>query len=158
MQWLVKKGQANTAVMHYACWVRWVNQHDVVPSSALFWRQCPFFSMEKVVLSLGGLKNVGQVVSEPNRRLELRFRPQDIFCKPTCGERHQCSCKYLPSTRYLPHSSASPPAGNGITAYESNQYLPPSSASPPAGNGISAHVSTWYWYLLPSFSPLLLGL
>ncbi len=24
---------------------------------------------------------------EPNLRLELRFRPEDAFCKPTCGER-----------------------------------------------------------------------
>jgi len=45
---------------------------------------------EKAIKTLGGLRNIGQVVSEPNRRLELRFRPDDIYCKPTCGERHSC--------------------------------------------------------------------
>jgi len=46
---------------------------------------------EKAIKTLGGLKNIGQVVSESNRRLELRFRPDDVYCKPTCGERHTCS-------------------------------------------------------------------
>lgn len=40
-----------------------------------------------MVSSLGGLKTLSKVFGEPNRRLELRFRPEDIFCKPTCGER-----------------------------------------------------------------------
>ena len=40
-----------------------------------------------MIETLGGLDNIGRVVSEPNRRLELRFRPDDVFCKPTCGER-----------------------------------------------------------------------
>merc|ERR1719309_855879 len=46
---------------------------------------------DKAIQTLGGLKNIGLVLSEPNRRLELRFRVDDIYCKPTCGERHQCS-------------------------------------------------------------------
>ncbi|XP_023324634.1 general transcription factor 3C polypeptide 5 [Eurytemora carolleeae] len=46
---------------------------------------------EKAVRTLGGLDNIGLVLSEPNRRLELRFRSEDVYCKPTCGERHQCS-------------------------------------------------------------------
>ncbi len=37
--------------------------------------------------TLGGLTNIARVYSESSRRLELRFRPDDIFCKPTCGER-----------------------------------------------------------------------
>ena len=24
-----------------------------------------------------------------NRRLELRFRPEDVYCKPTCGDRYK---------------------------------------------------------------------
>ena len=40
-----------------------------------------------MIATLGGLDNIGRVVSESNRRLELRFRPDDVFCKPTCGER-----------------------------------------------------------------------
>jgi len=46
---------------------------------------------ERAIRTLGGLQNIGLVLSEPNRRLELRFRSEDIYCKPTCGERHQCS-------------------------------------------------------------------
>ena len=37
--------------------------------------------------TLGGLDTIAQVLEEPNRRLELRFRPDDVFCKPTCGEK-----------------------------------------------------------------------
>lgn len=46
---------------------------------------------EKVVKTLGGLETLAQVLEEPNRRMELRFRPEDVFCKPTCGERHSGS-------------------------------------------------------------------
>ena len=45
--------------------------------------------------TLGGLDNIGRVVSEPNRRLELRFRPDDVFCKPTCGERSSDTNSFL---------------------------------------------------------------
>jgi len=38
--------------------------------------------------TLGGLETIAQVLEEPNRRMELRFRPDDVFCKPTCGEKH----------------------------------------------------------------------
>ena len=31
------------------------------------------------------------MVAEPNRRLELRFRPDDAYCKPACGEKHHGS-------------------------------------------------------------------
>jgi general transcription factor 3C polypeptide 5 (transcription factor C subunit 1) len=49
-------------------------------------------SPDKALESLGGLNNIGLVLSEPNRRLELRFRPEDIFSKPACGEPHHCTC------------------------------------------------------------------
>jgi len=47
--------------------------------------------VDKMINTLGGLKNIGQVVAEPNRRLELRFRPDDVYCKPACGEKHHGS-------------------------------------------------------------------
>lgn len=31
---------------------------------------------------------IRQTVDAPNRRLELRFRPDDGYSKPTCGDRH----------------------------------------------------------------------
>ena len=34
-------------------------------------------------------------MEEPNRRLELRFRPDDVFCKPACGEKHPSSSLLL---------------------------------------------------------------
>merc|ERR1719220_327061 len=45
-------------------------------------------STDKMLETLGGLETIAQVLEEPNRRLELRFRPDDVFCKPTCGEKH----------------------------------------------------------------------
>ena len=40
-------------------------------------------------------------MEEPNRRLELRFRPDDVFCKPACGEKHPSSSLLL---RFHPSS------------------------------------------------------
>ena len=36
-----------------------------------------------------------QVYCEDNRRMELRFRPSDVYCKPTCGERHNTTALLL---------------------------------------------------------------
>lgn len=36
-----------------------------------------------------------QAYCEKNRRLELRFRPDDVFCKPACGDKHQVSAVLL---------------------------------------------------------------
>ncbi len=44
-------------------------------------------NVDAMLQTLGGIDNVSRVMQEPNRRLELRFRPDDVFCKPTCGER-----------------------------------------------------------------------
>lgn len=30
-----------------------------------------------------------QVCSKPNRRLELRFRPGDVYCRSACGDRQK---------------------------------------------------------------------
>lgn len=65
-------------------------------------------NVDKMVQTLGGISNIGivssdvcalilyniineqnQVYSAKNRRVELRFRPDDIYCKPTCGDRSQ---------------------------------------------------------------------
>ncbi|KAL1124661.1 hypothetical protein AAG570_001285 [Ranatra chinensis] len=44
-------------------------------------------NVDKMLDTLGGLHEVSMVYSERNRRLELRFRPDDIYCKPACGDR-----------------------------------------------------------------------
>ncbi|KAK9305917.1 hypothetical protein QLX08_003275 [Tetragonisca angustula] len=43
---------------------------------------------DKAIETLGGIQSISTAVNTPNRRLELRFRPDDIYCKPTCGDRH----------------------------------------------------------------------
>ncbi|XP_076762413.1 general transcription factor IIIC subunit l(2)37Cd [Xylocopa sonorina] len=43
---------------------------------------------DKAIETLGGIQTISTAVNTPNRRLELRFRPNDGYCKPTCGDRH----------------------------------------------------------------------
>ncbi|RVE65406.1 hypothetical protein OJAV_G00116200 [Oryzias javanicus] len=42
---------------------------------------------DKMLETLGGEQTVSKTFADPNRRLELRFRPQDPFCHPACGNR-----------------------------------------------------------------------
>ncbi|KAM9820490.1 general transcription factor 3C polypeptide 5 [Neosynchiropus ocellatus] len=47
---------------------------------------------EDVMLqTLGGEQTLSSMFSNPNRRLELRFRPKDPFCHPLCGNRFPSS-------------------------------------------------------------------
>ncbi|XP_076653346.1 general transcription factor IIIC subunit l(2)37Cd [Halictus rubicundus] len=43
---------------------------------------------ERAIATLGGISGISTAVNTPNRRLELKFRPDDAFCKPTCGDRY----------------------------------------------------------------------
>ncbi|XP_024119003.1 general transcription factor 3C polypeptide 5 [Oryzias melastigma] len=42
---------------------------------------------DKMLDTLGGEQTVSKTFADPNRRLELRFRPQDPFCHFACGNR-----------------------------------------------------------------------
>ncbi|XP_004075167.1 general transcription factor 3C polypeptide 5 isoform X1 [Oryzias latipes] len=42
---------------------------------------------DKMLDTLGGEQAVSKTFADPNRRLELRFRPQDPFCHSACGNR-----------------------------------------------------------------------
>ncbi|XP_033606332.1 general transcription factor 3C polypeptide 5 isoform X1 [Cryptotermes secundus] len=44
---------------------------------------------DRAIRTLGGLQNISTTYSLKNRRLELRFRPDDAFSKPACGDRHK---------------------------------------------------------------------
>ncbi|XP_037548560.1 general transcription factor 3C polypeptide 5 [Nematolebias whitei] len=44
-------------------------------------------SVDKMLETLGGEQTISKSFSDPNRRLELRFRPQDPFCHYVCGNR-----------------------------------------------------------------------
>ncbi|XP_075213058.1 general transcription factor IIIC subunit l(2)37Cd [Lycorma delicatula] len=44
---------------------------------------------EKMLATLGGLESISVVCSKPNRRLELRFRPDDVYCRSACGDRQK---------------------------------------------------------------------
>ncbi|XP_058472508.1 general transcription factor 3C polypeptide 5 [Solea solea] len=48
-------------------------------------------STTNMLETLGGEKVVSKTFAHPNRRLELRFRPQDPFCHPLCGNRFPSS-------------------------------------------------------------------
>ncbi|XP_076243730.1 general transcription factor IIIC subunit l(2)37Cd isoform X2 [Calliopsis andreniformis] len=43
---------------------------------------------DKAIETLGGISNISTAVNTPNRRLELRFRPDDIYSKPACGDKY----------------------------------------------------------------------
>ncbi|XP_017280976.1 general transcription factor 3C polypeptide 5 [Kryptolebias marmoratus] len=51
-------------------------------------------SVDKMLETLGGEQTISKTFGDPNRRLELRFRPQDPFCHYLCGNR-------LPSSNLL---------------------------------------------------------
>ncbi|KAB7500385.1 General transcription factor 3C polypeptide 5 [Armadillidium nasatum] len=42
---------------------------------------------DKMLEALGGIKKISEVCHDENRRMELRYRSDDQFCKPLCGER-----------------------------------------------------------------------
>ncbi|XP_027134438.1 general transcription factor 3C polypeptide 5 [Larimichthys crocea] len=48
-------------------------------------------SVDKMLDTLGGEQGVSKTFAHPNRRLELRFRPQDPFCHSLCGNRFPSS-------------------------------------------------------------------
>ncbi|KAM9338102.1 general transcription factor 3C polypeptide 5 [Symphorus nematophorus] len=48
-------------------------------------------SVDKMLETLGGEQTVSKTFAHPNRRLELRYRPQDPFCHSLCGNRFPSS-------------------------------------------------------------------
>uniref|UniRef100_UPI0037E9C1E1 general transcription factor 3C polypeptide 5 n=1 Tax=Semicossyphus pulcher TaxID=241346 RepID=UPI0037E9C1E1 len=48
-------------------------------------------SADKMLETLGGEQTVTKTFNHPNRRLELRYRPQDPFCHSLCGNRFPSS-------------------------------------------------------------------
>ncbi|XP_033225218.1 general transcription factor 3C polypeptide 5 [Belonocnema kinseyi] len=51
-------------------------------------------NQEKAIETLGGLTSISTAVDANNRRLELRFRPDDGYSKPACGDKHT-TCGFL---------------------------------------------------------------
>ncbi|XP_072310498.1 general transcription factor 3C polypeptide 5 [Eucyclogobius newberryi] len=48
-------------------------------------------NLSRALQSLGGEQTVSKTYAHPNRRLELRLRPQDPFCHSLCGNRLESS-------------------------------------------------------------------
>ncbi|XP_028274096.1 general transcription factor 3C polypeptide 5 [Parambassis ranga] len=48
-------------------------------------------NVDKMLETLGGEQTVTKTFANPNKRLELRFRPQDPFCHSVCGNRFPSS-------------------------------------------------------------------
>ncbi|KAJ3605882.1 hypothetical protein NHX12_027925 [Muraenolepis orangiensis] len=46
-----------------------------------------FLHVDKMLHTIGGEQGLSKTYADPNRRLELRFRPQDPFCHSLCGNR-----------------------------------------------------------------------
>ncbi|XP_030598611.1 general transcription factor 3C polypeptide 5 isoform X2 [Archocentrus centrarchus] len=46
-----------------------------------------FSSVDRMLNTLGGEQSVTKTYANPNKRLELRYRPQDPFCHSLCGNR-----------------------------------------------------------------------
>ena len=55
---------------------------------------------EAMLDTLGGKTCLFKAFDEPSRRLELRFRPEDIFSKPACSERNSTTSLLVKVTRY----------------------------------------------------------
>ncbi|XP_054016559.1 general transcription factor 3C polypeptide 5 [Hylaeus anthracinus] len=43
---------------------------------------------DKAIETLGGISSISTAVNTPNRRLELKFRPDEPCCKPACGDKY----------------------------------------------------------------------
>ncbi|KAG9353925.1 hypothetical protein JZ751_012049 [Albula glossodonta] len=52
-------------------------------------------NVEKMLQTVGGEQGVSKTYSEPSRRLELNYRPQDPYCHPLCGNRFPCTSLLL---------------------------------------------------------------
>lgn len=55
---------------------------------------------EAMIETLGGKSALAKAFGDTSRRLELRFRPQDIFSKPTCSERSNSTALLVKVTRF----------------------------------------------------------
>ncbi|XP_076066865.1 general transcription factor IIIC subunit l(2)37Cd [Oratosquilla oratoria] len=56
-------------------------------------------SVDNMIETLGGIQKISKIYCEDNRRMELRFRPNDVYCKPTCGERHNSTALLIKVVR-----------------------------------------------------------
>ncbi|KAK8769432.1 hypothetical protein V5799_014102 [Amblyomma americanum] len=50
---------------------------------------------DKMLKTLGGIDEVSKAYSEPSRRLEMKFRPEDPYCKSAYANRFGTSCLVL---------------------------------------------------------------
>ncbi|XP_043203143.1 general transcription factor 3C polypeptide 5-like, partial [Amphibalanus amphitrite] len=65
---------------------------------------------DKAINCLGGIDTINKVIEDPsNRRLELRFRPDDVFSKPTCTEPKDMQGLLLKVKRRKKKNSTEPP-------------------------------------------------
>ncbi|KAK5646522.1 hypothetical protein RI129_004986 [Pyrocoelia pectoralis] len=59
-------------------------------------------NVNKMIQSLGGMHNIEMAVGNFNRRLELKFRPDDLFCKPCWGDKDFNCCLLVKITLRKP--------------------------------------------------------
>ncbi|XP_039274723.2 general transcription factor 3C polypeptide 5-like [Styela clava] len=120
---------------------------DVIPKfnqeKPLVWIEYPGIvkDADKMLKTLGGQKNISGTYREENKRIDLRFRPDDPCCHAVCGDRKEVNALLLNVKKYRrkksPNNNSSAdefryrPELVGVveTAYKFNalcdfQYLP----------------------------------
>lgn len=50
---------------------------------------------DRMLMSLGGVDEVSKAYSDPSRRIEVKFRPEDPYCKSAYANRFSTSCLVL---------------------------------------------------------------
>ncbi|KAK2155681.1 hypothetical protein LSH36_233g01012 [Paralvinella palmiformis] len=70
---------------------------------------------EKMLKTLGGEDTISQVFKTKGQRLELRYRPDDIYCKPTCANKYSTASLLLKVRRVKKDSRLQ---SSGHTEYE----------------------------------------
>ncbi|XP_002738728.1 general transcription factor 3C polypeptide 5-like [Saccoglossus kowalevskii] len=74
-------------------------------------------NVDKMLSTLGGEDIISKIHCDPSRRLELRFRPDDPYCHPACGNRYATTSVLLKVTK----RTRKPKAGQTDSAVET-QY------------------------------------
>lgn len=66
-------------------------EHDFNRTFECIYYPAKVENVEKAIQTLGGKNHLSEIMYTITEKLELRFRPDDPYCKPTSGERSPCT-------------------------------------------------------------------
>lgn len=78
-------------------------------------------NIPKVLETLGGLETISRTVADPSRRLELRLRPKDVYCKPACADHSSTNNLVLRIRRKKKKQSAENVAGTSFSSTDAEE-------------------------------------